>query len=59
MQKIRIHWVKDGDHSLKPRKLSGIDEKLLLNHAVVEVADFVSEGFDNNLRIVIWALSIH
>ncbi len=40
-KKIRIHWAKDGDHSLKPRKLSGMNEKLLLNHAVVEVADFV------------------
>ncbi len=38
---IRIHWIEDGDHSLKPRKSSGRTEAQNLAEAVAAVADFV------------------
>ncbi|HSG39062.1 MAG TPA: alpha/beta family hydrolase, partial [Thermoanaerobaculia bacterium] len=39
--KIRIAWMEDGDHSLKPRKSSGRTEAGNLAAAVEEVAGFV------------------
>jgi predicted alpha/beta-hydrolase family hydrolase len=40
--KIRIAWMEDGDHSLKPRKSSGRTEAGNLAAAVEEVAGFVA-----------------
>ena len=39
--RIRIAWMEDGDHSLKPRKSSGRTEAGNLAAAVEEVAGFV------------------
>ena len=39
---IRIAWMEDGDHSLKPRKSSGRTEQGNLAAAVEEVAGFVA-----------------
>ena len=39
---IRVVWMEDGDHSLKPRKSSGHTEKGHLAAAVEEVAGFVA-----------------
>lgn len=39
---IRIVWLEDGDHSLKPRKSSGHTEREHLASAVAEVAGFVA-----------------
>lgn len=41
---VRVFWLPDGDHSLKPRKSSGhtADENLSL--AVAEIAAFVRQG---------------
>ena len=36
-QQIRIEWITDGDHSLKPRAKSGLTERQNLTHAI-EVA---------------------
>jgi predicted alpha/beta-hydrolase family hydrolase len=38
---IRVHWIEDGDHSLKPRKSSGRTEAQNLAEAVAVVAAFV------------------
>ena len=38
---IRVHWIEDGDHSLKPRKSSGRTEAQNLAEAVAAVAAFV------------------
>ena len=39
---IRIAWVEDGDHSLKPRASSGRTEKQNLEEAIDLAANFVS-----------------
>jgi len=38
---VRVHWVGDGDHSLKPRARSGRSERQNLDEAVDAVAQFV------------------
>lgn len=38
---IRVHWIADGDHSLKPRARSGRTEKQNLVEALEAIADFV------------------
>jgi uncharacterized protein len=38
---IRLHWLPDGDHSLKPRKRSGHTEEENLESAVRAIADFL------------------
>ncbi|MET0152524.1 MAG: alpha/beta family hydrolase [Candidatus Binatia bacterium] len=38
---IRIHWIEDGDHSLRPRARSGRTERQNLDEAVDAVAAFV------------------
>lgn len=38
---IRLAWVEDGDHSFKPRKVSGRTEEENLAAAIVTVAEFV------------------
>lgn len=38
---IRIHWIEDGDHSLKPRAISGRSESQNLDEAAATVAAFV------------------
>ncbi len=40
---VRVHWMGDGDHSLKPRKASGRTEGENLAEAAVEAARFVTE----------------
>lgn len=39
--RIRVHWIEDGDHSLKPRKSSGRTETQNLAEAMDAVAAFV------------------
>jgi uncharacterized protein len=39
--RIRVHWIEDGDHSLKPRKSSGRTEAQNLAEAMAAVAAFV------------------
>ncbi|HEY6320206.1 MAG TPA: alpha/beta family hydrolase [Thermoanaerobaculia bacterium] len=39
--RIRVHWIDDGDHSLKPRKSSGRTEAQNLAEAMDAVAAFV------------------
>jgi len=41
-KKIRVHVLKDGDHSLKPRKASGRTEEENLNEAVVQAVKFLN-----------------
>ncbi len=38
---IRVHWIEDGDHSLRPRMRSGRSERQNLDEAVEAVAEFV------------------
>jgi predicted alpha/beta-hydrolase family hydrolase len=40
-KKVRVHFLKDGDHSLKPRKASGRTEEQNLNEAVAEAVKFL------------------
>ena len=39
---IRIEWIPDGDHSLKPRAKSGRTERQNLLHAIEAAAEFMS-----------------
>jgi predicted alpha/beta-hydrolase family hydrolase len=39
---IRVHWIPDGDHSLKPRARSGRTETQNLDEAVEAIAGFVA-----------------
>jgi uncharacterized protein len=38
---IRIHWIEDGDHSLKPRARSGRTERQNLQDAADAIAEFI------------------
>ena len=38
---IRLHWLKDGDHSLKPRKSSGRTEAQNLGEAAAAIVTFM------------------
>lgn len=42
-EQVRVHWLADGDHGLKPRKASGRTEAENLAEAVAEAARFVFE----------------
>lgn len=37
---IRIHWLPDGDHSLKPRKRSGRTQQQNWEEAITEITNF-------------------
>jgi uncharacterized protein len=39
---IRIEWITDGDHSLKPRAKSGVTEHQNLTHATEVAATFMA-----------------
>jgi len=39
---IRVEWIPDGDHSLKPRAKSGTTERQNLLHAIDAAAKFMS-----------------
>ena len=41
---IRFHWIADGDHNLKPRKLSGVSEAEAWAEAIAAVAAFAHEA---------------
>jgi predicted alpha/beta-hydrolase family hydrolase len=41
-RKVQVHWLRDGDHSFKPRKSSGRTEEGNLAEGVDVVAGFVS-----------------
>jgi predicted alpha/beta-hydrolase family hydrolase len=38
---VRIQWIEDGDHSLKPRKASGRTEKQNWDAAIKEIVTFL------------------
>jgi hypothetical protein len=38
---IRVHWLADGDHSLKPRRASRRTERDNLDEAVALAAEYV------------------
>jgi len=40
---IKVSWIPDGDHSLKPRKKSGYTEDENLQRAVKEAVDFITD----------------
>jgi hypothetical protein len=40
---VQVHWLEDGDHSLKPRKKSGFSEAEHLAQAVRWAAAFIEE----------------
>ena len=40
-------WLTDGDHSLKPRKKSGITEQENLNVAAIQAAKFIKNTVEN------------
>ena len=42
-KRIRLHWLEDGDHSLKPRKSSGRTEEQNWQEGVDAIADFLGE----------------
>jgi uncharacterized protein len=38
---VRVEWITDGDHSLKPRKASGVTEQENLEQATRAAAEFI------------------
>ena len=40
---LTIKWLKDGDHSLKPRKVSGVSEDESRANAAAMAASFIKE----------------
>ncbi len=41
--KVKVEWLADGDHDLKPRKSSGFDHQTHLKTAIDKVSRFVHE----------------
>ena len=41
---IKLHWLEDGDHSLKPRKKSGFTLEEHLSEAAKKAADFIKKN---------------
>lgn len=41
---VRLHWLADGDHDLKPRRTSGYSQQDHLAAAARAVADFIAAG---------------
>ena len=41
--RIRMHWIPDGDHSFKPRKASGLDQATNLRSAIAAIVNFIEE----------------
>jgi len=46
--RIRIEWIADGDHSLKPRASSGTTERRNLTHAIGLAATFMAANLLHN-----------
>lgn len=44
--RIRMHWIPDGDHSFKPRKASGLDQATNLRSSIEAVAHFIESQQD-------------
>ena len=42
-QTLSIHWLKDGDHSFKPRKDSGVTEEVNFESAIDRIKIFIKE----------------
>jgi len=40
---IQMNWLEDGDHDLKPRKVSGFTHQQHIDTAIAQVAEFVVE----------------
>lgn len=40
---VRVHWIADGDHDLRPRKSSGRSDEQNLQEAVEAVREFILE----------------
>lgn len=40
---IRLSWLEDGDHDLKPRKASGLNHQQHIDSAINKVAEFIFE----------------
>jgi hypothetical protein len=40
-KRIRVEWIRDGDHSLKPRKSAGVTEEETLGRAIDLAARFI------------------
>ncbi|WP_077752567.1 alpha/beta family hydrolase [Shewanella psychrophila] len=45
MEKTKLHWLTDGDHSFKPRKSSGTTQEANLDAAISHSIDFI-RGLD-------------
>jgi uncharacterized protein len=40
---VRLHWIADGDHDLKPRRVSGLTHDEALRDAASAITDFFAE----------------
>ena len=45
---IRLHWLEDGDHSFKPRNLSGRTETQNWQEAVTVLLSFIGDRTGSN-----------
>jgi predicted alpha/beta-hydrolase family hydrolase len=48
---IQIHWLEDGNHDLKPRKVSGFSHQQHIDSAIEQVAEFVLRMHKQNNSI--------
>jgi predicted alpha/beta-hydrolase family hydrolase len=48
---IQVHWLEDGNHDLKPRKVSGFSHQQHIDSAIEQVAEFVLNMHKQNNTI--------
>jgi predicted alpha/beta-hydrolase family hydrolase len=41
---VRMHWIEDGDHDLKPRRLTGLTHVAALEEAAQAIAEFCARA---------------
>ncbi|PMR76721.1 dienelactone hydrolase [Billgrantia endophytica] len=45
-ERVRVHWLEDGDHDWKPRRISGHTQAVLIREGAVAIAGFMQEYRD-------------
>lgn len=40
-ESVHLHWLEDGDHDLKPRKASGFNQQMYLEHVTRQIEEII------------------
>lgn len=48
---IQVHWLEDGNHDLKPRKVSGFSHRQHIDSAIEQMAEFILNVHEQNNTI--------